>query len=231
MYEGSAAMNITTKPASDPVGQLLLVDGYVRWALMATEESVGKRGMAIVLRKAGLERLIDHYPASESKVLSRFTFAEYAALNTALIAHFGRASKSWIERIGWATAKLTIEHQGTLFSVSSLVAAKVMPLTQQVKMTLETMQKGFRDLSMSIGQELHLSVEEHNDHWAFVMDDCPLCADKTAPSAICWTMTGVIQYSLNWQTGKTFVVEETQCRASGAAACVWEIKKLPKAGA
>lgn len=224
-------MNITAKAEHDPVSDLLVVDGYVRWALLATEESVGKKGMAIVLRRAGLEHLIDNYPASESKVISNFTFADYAALNTALIAHFGRASKSWIERIGWATAKHAIESQGTLFSLAALITAKTLPSATQAKLNLETVQKGFRELSHSVGQELRLHVEEQADTLRFVFEDCPFCAGKQAPEPICWTMKGVLEYSLNWQTGKLFAVEEVECRATGAAACVWQINKLPKAAA
>jgi len=33
---------------------------------------------------------------------------------------------------------------------------------------------------------------------------------------------------VRWLTGKEFEVEEVECRATGAPACVWEISKTPK---
>jgi predicted hydrocarbon binding protein len=33
---------------------------------------------------------------------------------------------------------------------------------------------------------------------------------------------------LTWLTGKVFDVEEVECRAMGAPACVWEVSKKAK---
>jgi hypothetical protein len=36
------------------------------------------------------------------------------------------------------------------------------------------------------------------------------------------------QEAIHWLTGKEFEVQEVECRAMGAPACVWEINKTPK---
>jgi len=36
---------------------------------------------------------------------------------------------------------------------------------------------------------------------------------------------------MHWLTGKNFEIQEVECRAQGAKACVWEISKTPKEAA
>ena len=52
-------MQIRNNPEHDPVMDLYIVDAYMLWALMAAEEVVGKNGLTVVLRQAGLEPLRD----------------------------------------------------------------------------------------------------------------------------------------------------------------------------
>ncbi len=56
-------VQITENPTHDAVADLKVVDAYMRWALEAAEEVVGKDGLAVVLRDAKLERFINNYPA------------------------------------------------------------------------------------------------------------------------------------------------------------------------
>jgi len=55
-------METENKVQHDPVVDLPVVEAYMNWALKATEEVVGKQGLAIILRENGLERFIDNYP-------------------------------------------------------------------------------------------------------------------------------------------------------------------------
>ena len=77
-------MEIQDKAEHDPVADFYQVDAYMRWALLAAEEVVGKRGLGIVLREAGLERLIDNYPSGELNPSGHISFGDYAALNAGL---------------------------------------------------------------------------------------------------------------------------------------------------
>ena len=43
-------MEIKDKTPHDPVASLHLVDAYMRWALLAAEEVVGKKGLHVLLR-------------------------------------------------------------------------------------------------------------------------------------------------------------------------------------
>jgi len=222
-------MKITDKADHDPVTDLALVDIYMRWALQAAEEVVGKQGLGVVLRQNGLERFVDNYPSNEVKA-NGTRFRDYANFMAGLHSFYGRAGKSMALRIGRLSAKYTIEQEGAKFGLTAVVAAaKLLPLPMQMKMGLETNQGLLRKMSQSIGEDLRMRVEDRGDKFAYINEDCALCAGKQADEKICWVFNGALQEGLKWQTGKEFEIAEVECRAQGAPACVWEISKTPKA--
>jgi hypothetical protein len=60
-------MKVTARNPADPAASLKMVDAYLRWALLAAEEVVGKQGINVVLREAGLARAINNLPPNELK--------------------------------------------------------------------------------------------------------------------------------------------------------------------
>ena len=125
-------MEIESKTERDPVADMHTVDAYMRWALLAAEEVVGKKGLTVVLRDAGLERFIDNYPPEELTPSGSITFGDYAALNTGLLNFFGRAGKSMLLRTGRLSALHGIEQQGAVFGIAVIVASKVLPIPTQL---------------------------------------------------------------------------------------------------
>ncbi len=224
-------MNIQAKTVHDPVADLVMPDAYMRWALLAAEQVVGKQGLAVVLRQAGLEQLVDNYPPNELTAVATLTTSDYASLFAGLMNFYGRAGKSMLLRVGRLSSQYAIEQQGALFNVAATLALKLMPLPVQLKTGLENMQGGFRKLWQSFGQEIELSIQDRGDKWAYLAGTCPMCAGKQADGHICLSFTGSLIESTRWLTGKEFEVEEVECRAMGAPACVWEISKTPKAHA
>jgi predicted hydrocarbon binding protein len=222
-------VEIRDKSEHDPVADLNIVDAYMCWALLASEEVVGKRGLAIVLRSAGLERLIDNYPPDETKVVSRLTFGDYSSLSAGLLGFFGRAGKGMLRRIGRLSAQHGIRQQGAVFGLATALSSKLLPVPMQLKIGLTSMQNGFRKLSQEVGQEVGLALEDRGDRLAYIDRDCSQCAGKEADTQICLIRTGTLQAALGWLTGKEFDVQEVACRAMGDPACVWEINKTPKA--
>ena len=217
-------MDITNRSEHDPVADLHIVDAYMRWALLAAEEVVGEKGLVVVLRDAGLERLIDKLPPEELAASGNLTFGDYAALNTGLLNFFGRAGKSMLLRAGRLAALHGISQQGALFGIAAAVASRILPIPTQLNLGLERMQDGFR----KIMDGMRLSIEDRGDKLAYISETCPMCAGKHADAPICWLWTGSLQESIRWQTGKEFEIVEVECRATGAPACVWEISKAPK---
>lgn len=221
-------MEIRNKAEHDPSADLTVVDAYMRWALLAAEEVVGKNGLAVILRQAGLEQLINNYPPNQLKATFGLKFGDYANLSSGLLNFFGRAGKSMTLRIGRQSARYTIEQQGPLFGTAAMMAAKVLPIATQVKMGLSAGQAGFRKIGESVGEPRRLSLEDRGDRFAYIDLDDPCSAGKEADEPIGWIQTGGLQEALRWQTGKEFDVVQVACRSMGAPASVWEISKTPK---
>ncbi|NNJ10531.1 4-vinyl reductase [Chloroflexales bacterium ZM16-3] len=221
-------MEIKDRTDHDPATDILLVDAYMRWALMAAEEVVGKNGLAVVLRQSGLEQFVGNYPPEQLKVTTGLTLTHYAALNAGLLNFFGRAARSMSLRIGRQSARYAIEHQGALFGTAALLASKVLPMSTQIKMGLSAMQAGFRRLSQTVGQDRHMELEDRGETWAYLDYDDPTSAGKSSDEPIGWVQTGAIQEALRWQIGKDFDVEQVACRSMGAPASIWLVNKTPK---
>lgn len=221
-------MIITPKTDHDPVSDMHITDAYFRWALMASEEVAGRNGLGIVLRDSGLPHLVDHYPEEKLGVSGKYTYAEYAGLSTGLLNFFGRAAKSMTLRIGRISTRRAIDQQSALFNVAALVAAKFMPIPNKLRMVMEAQINGFQKLSREVNEEYKARIEDRGDRFAFVIETCSMCAGMQADQVICWLFTGTLLESFSWLTGKEFDVQETECRAMGAPACVWEILKAPK---
>src|SRR5262249_49337404 len=71
-------------------------------------------------------------------------------------------------------------------------------------------------------------LEDRGDKWAYVTEDCTMCIDREADAAICTVSTGNLIESTFWFLEKEYDVQEVECRAQGAKACVWEISKTSK---
>jgi predicted hydrocarbon binding protein len=221
-------MEINNKSLHDPTTNLPMVEAYMTWALKAAEEVVGRQGLSIILRENGLERFIEKYPPENLLLSQDVTFQDYANLNTGILKFYGRAGKSVVIRIGRISSKLGIEKQGAVFNVAALMAIKLLPLSTQIKTGLENVQGGFKKIYKEGGREFHVQLEDRGNRLAYISETCPICAGKESDSHICWTWIGTLKESLMWLTGKELEVEEVECRAKGAPACVWEISKTPK---
>ena len=214
-------MVITDKPEPDPIADLLIVDSYMLWGLQAAEQFVGQ-GMPTLLKQAGLERFIGHYPANETRVTD-ITYREYANLNVAVIKFLGPTGRSTALKIGRLSARIGTQQQDSLFSSALTTAAKVLPYPAQLRFGMEMMQSVYRKNM----PDWEGRVEERANTLAYITPTCPMCAGKQAREPICWVFVGVLQEGIQWMTGKLFDVEQTQCRAMGASECVWEASKTP----
>ena len=221
-------MEIKNKTQHDPVSDLPLVEAYMRWALMAAEEVVGKQGLGIILRENNLERFVDNYPPENLKLTQVVSSGDYANLCAGVMKFYGRAGKSVVIRIGRLSAKYAIEKQGVIFNIAARTAIKLMPLSSQIKTGLENMQDGYRKIYKDGGSEIHLRIEDRGDKWAYIAENCPLCTGKESDSPICWSFIGTLKESTMWLTSKELEIEEVECRAMGVPACVWEISKTAR---
>ena len=131
-------------------------------------------------------------------------------------------------RIGRLSTNHSIKQQGEIFGVAITLASRVLPIPTQLEVGLKNMQKGLRKISQTVGQELHIQLQDRGDKLAYIDETCAFCAGKQSTQPMCWSFTGSLQEGGRWLTGKEFEIVEVECRAMGAPACVWEISKTPK---
>ena len=223
-------LEIRNKTEHDPAADLFVPDAWIRWLLLAAEDTIGKLAVRIVLRKVGLERLIGNYPAYEQpqpKPSKKFTFGDYAAVYAGLIDFCGRGCESQLLDMGLTMAKHSTIEQGALFGIGTVTFPKFASLSAQLKIAMDVILEGVRKASQPIGQDHRVFLEERGDKLAYIVQDCIFCAGKESNKPMCMYLTGNLQGGLRWLTGEMFHIEEVECRAMGAKACVWEIHKQP----
>lgn len=221
-------VKITYKTTPDPVAALPMSDAYMRWALEAAEQIVGHDGMKVVLRQAGLEHLIDHYPPDNLEPPgSGLTWGDYAKLNAGLLNFYGRPGKGMVTRIGRESAKKALEHQSNIFNVATLTAAKMMPAPTQTKMALSAFIGGLRVMAEKFGYEFKGTIEDGGDHWRLVIEQDGASAGLQADAPIGWIIEGILEESSRQIFGKFFDVTQETCRSMGAPASVWRVPKQP----
>jgi predicted hydrocarbon binding protein len=221
-------MNITNKPVHDPASDLKMPDAHFRSALLAAEEVAGKQGMAVVLRNAGLEQLIDHYPPESNKISGNYSFGDYASLNAALLTFFGRGGQGIVKRIGRAAFRLGFEQFNNAMGSMATAAVKLLPEGVRVQRSLDLVKIGFEVFYKQPGGKVLHQVEDRGERVAYSSDTCSICAGKQSDENMCHLFSGFLVEGLVKLFGKEYSVMEVECRAKGAPACVWEISKFPK---
>ncbi len=223
-------MNITRKTTPDPIAAIKNHDGGMLWALQAAEEVAGKAGLAVVLKQAGLESLIDHYPEDLNQISGKYTLGQYADLNVELLNFFGRGGRSMVLRIGRLSQQKGMEKFNNAFGAAAIGALRLLPEGMRVQKALEVVKFGFEKFFTYQGvQPLKIRVEDRGDRVAYIAETCGCCCGYTADAPICYMFTGYFSEGAKVPFNKDdqFDVKEVECRAMGAPACVWEVSKLP----
>jgi predicted hydrocarbon binding protein len=221
-------MEIKNKAQRDSVTELPMVEAYMRWALMAAEAEMGDKALELCLRENGLERFIGHYPPEELNLSTSITVGDYANLCAGLMQSFGSDGKSRSIQVGRISTKPALEKQAKLFNFASRTAIKFLPLSLQIRTVLETIQSDLDKIYKADGYKSGIKIEDRGNKWAYSDESCAVCAGKEANAPICWSWVGTLEEALGWLTGKQFEIDQVECRAMGASACVWEISKTAK---
>ncbi len=193
-----------------------IANALLRQALLAVEEVMGKNGLHVVLREAGLERYIDSPPPNDLALSVKA--AEYAKLNEALENFAGRAGKGMLKRVGKASFQWGVKEQAALLGVAG-VALKLMPLPQRKKFILTNLAKALMDSN----PEVCIVVAEQNGQFTYTDYSCAICHTRTADHPVCFVYLGTLEEALKWATGSEVAVTETACKAKGDPYCQFSV--------
>lgn len=187
--------------------------GVVRGVIDGIQEVAGVKGKNLVLRQANLEQYVENPPPMDDKVF--VPAAHYQAICTGLLEYFGiKGSRVLLIYVGEATLRRAVEGLPGLFSS----AMRFMPgrlKTQAV----------FRMSRMQIGRITGVppKLDFQKDRIVLHYYGCPSCEGHESDEPICVYECGMLMALCEWATGKKHKVTETDCRAMGADACVFEI--------
>ncbi len=192
--------------------------------LQATEEILG-RGVVDALVNSG-ERIVPTggQPSSASEV--RTAFDAWYRFQEVVEQRYGtRAGRGVIVRIGRACFKYGLDEFGGRLGLNDL-AFRLKPSSERTALALQALADFLRP---ALCQRIRLESDEGALY--LVLERCPLCsAQEQAGRGIpgCYLLIGLLQEMLYWVSGgRSFLVEEVECLASGSRRCTIKINKAP----
>lgn len=187
----------------------------------SVEEHIGKNGLNMFLKRAGLEQYIDEPPPNdETPTIEMSKFKQAIQL---VIELFGeKAGKPLLLRWGRLTFEYALKERPTLFGLAGLVT-KFMSEEGKTRFILKRVLKESENL-----YDVPHILTEDDDNFNIEIQDCFYCGDLHSENCICWPPVGFWIAMMEWITGKEYDVKEVECRAQGAESCKFVIPKKGK---
>ncbi len=194
-----------------------------RIAFEATRDLIGAEAMTTLLREQGLEQYIQAFPPDNLQ--RQFDFVDFAALMAGIDALQVRQprtpSLAW--QIGARCYSAGLKTFGTLSGFGAVALGfQALPLNVKIKMGLLAMVTIFSTLSDQLSD-----LEDHDDHFAYVIRRCPICMGRGSEVPMCEMAGAMIEEGLYWLTQSRYSVIETCCHATGDDECRFVIDKTP----
>ena len=194
----------------------MIVNALVRQALTSAQEVMGENGLAAVLKTSGLERFVGNFPPDNLD--PSISASQYAKLNEAIEAFYGRGGRGMLRRIGKASFQYAVREQAALLGLAG-VAMKLLPERQRIKFILNSMANALKKSNPQV--DAHL--DESGERLAYVESTCAICYGRHSEAPICYLYVGSIGEAIQWATGREYQVVETHCVAKGDPYCRFEI--------
>ena len=145
------------------------------------------------------------------------------ALQAALQARYGpRGSKGVALRLGRASFRYGFRRWGESYGLAA-PAFRLQPLCQRIPAVL-------RSLADRVAERYGSSIQVSEDaaSWYWRVESCPVCRQRSAAEPDCHMLAGLLQGTLAWAGGERYYgVNEVECSATGAPACLFRIEKKP----
>jgi len=195
---------------------MMIVNALVRQALTSAQEVMGENGLNAVLRTSGLEKFIGNFPPDNLE--PSIEASQYAKLNEAIEAFYGRGGRGMLRRIGKASFQYAVREQAALLGIAG-VALKLLPEKQRIKFILNSMANALKKSN----PQIEAWVDDKGERLAYMESTCAICFDRHSADPICHLYAGSIGEAVQWATGKEYKIIETHCLAKGDPYCRFEI--------
>ena len=199
--------------------EAVIVNALVRQALVSAQEVMGENGLNAVLRSVGLERFVGNFPPNDTN--PGIKTVEYAKLNEAIEAFYGRGGKGMLRRIGKASFQYGVREQGALMGVAG-VALKLMPQKGRIKFVLNAMVNTRKKTNPQVDAWL----EDEGDKIAYCESTCAICLGRHSDQPVCHLYVGSVAEAVHWATEQEYAIIETHCIAKGDKYCRFEVGEI-----
>ncbi len=191
-----------------------------RIILTAMESAMGREPFLEVLNAAGLAQLQKLPPSTLER---KFPFEWVAALQEATERVFGeRAGRNLNARVGRLCFNSGMREFAPVLGIADL-PLRIMPVGMKFRVGLEMFAQVFNQFT---DQVVRLSDEGNDFLW--IIERNPVCWGRHTAEPCCYLALGILEESIFWGTGgRRYKVEESECIAVGAKACMFRIDKLP----
>ena len=197
----------------------MIVNALVRQALTSTQEVMGENGLNAVLRTSGLERFIDNFPPDNLE--PSIQASQYAKLNEAIEAFYGRGGRGMLRRIGKSSFQYAVREQAALLGIAG-IALKILPEKQRIKFILNSMAGALKKSN----PQVEAWVDDSGERLAYMESTCSVCYGRESDNPICHLYVGSITEAVLWASGKEHQIIETQCLAKGDPYCRFEVGEV-----
>lgn len=190
---------------------------FGRFLLLALERTLGTPGFHAVVGRAGLRHLAVCPPDNLER---GFPVGYVPRLMTALEEMYGVGKgRELAFQTGRTSFRLGIPGFGVLMDLAGLLFP-LLPTRTRARMGLETLAEMLNRFA-----DGRIQVRDQDRHLVWVIEHCGICGGRTATSPCCHLLTGLLQETVHWATGRdAATVTEVVCAAAGGPHCAMEIE-------
>lgn len=198
----------------------------VRKWLDTLQDILGENGLKSILNYAHLYMYIDNFPPDNDQ--GAIPVEHLQSLYTTILDLFGQKGAHSLQlRVGKEVMRNMIDGRPAV-TKPIRIAAKLLPESKRMRMALEKfMEQSLERAPTTLGEDRY-QLEETKDFFLFIDRDYEGSEGITADRPICGFLVGMLDYAIEWITGKPHKIEEIECRAMGYPADVIKIWKAPE---
>jgi predicted hydrocarbon binding protein len=189
---------------------------FGRFLLLALEQTLGISGFHAVLGRSGLRHLAVYPPDNLERA---FPVSFIPRLMIALEEMYGVGKgRELAFQTGRACFRLGMPGFGFLTDMAGLLFP-LLPARTRARIGLETLAEMLNRFA-----DGNIQVQRQGTHLVWVMEHCGVCGGRVVTSPCCQLLTGLLQETVQWATGRnSAMVTEVACAAAGAPRCEMEI--------
>lgn len=189
--------------------------------LESLQETIGRNGLNALLNLTDNGGYIEQPPADDLAL--GFDLATVSNLNRALELIYGpRGARGLALRGGRAMYARLVEAIDLPTGFNEF-AFRLLPVSTRLKIGVPALARALTQHS----DQTHRAADR-GTHFTYTVERCAVCWGQEAKTPLCHLTVGLLQEALSaFGRGQEFRISQTECRAVGAAACVFQIEKEP----